>query len=161
MSCVVQGDVFIADVVKAFETYNVDVMGITETGSKEHYGASFKDKVIAGLEKKGLYCIWALPDPYERNLGVMLVHRKGIRVKEVVVEESSTGRVLVAELTTWDRALSKEVKSVVVVLYGITGMTTVATPSEDVREFNMKVGELIARLVTKYFGRIICMGDYN
>ena len=161
VSCVVQGDVFIADVVKAFETYNVDVMGITETGSKEHYGSSFKEKVIAGLEKKGLYCIWALPDPYERNLGVMLVHRKGIRVKELVVDESATGRVLVAELTTWDRALSKEVKSVVVVLYGITGMTTVATPSEDVREFNMKVGELIARLVTKYFGRIICMGDYN
>ena len=113
MSCVVQGDVFIADVVKAFETYNVDVMGITETGSREHYGSSFKEKVIAGLEKKGLYCIWALPDPYERNLGVMLVHRKGIRVKEVLVEESSSGRVLAAELTTRDSVLSKEVKTVV------------------------------------------------
>ena len=45
---------FIADLVKAFETYNVDVMGITETGSSEHHGAKFKDKAIAGLEKKGL-----------------------------------------------------------------------------------------------------------
>ena len=128
---------FIADLVKAFETYNVDVMGITETGSSEHYGVEFKNKVIAKLEKKGLCCVWALPDPYKRNLGVMLVHRKGIRAKELVVDGSSTGRVLVVELTTWDRALSKEVKSVVVVLYGITGMTTVSTPCEDIRRFNM------------------------
>ena len=127
---------FIADVVKAFETYNADVMGITETGSKEHYGAGFKNKVIAKLEKKELCCMWALPDPYKRNLGVMLVHRKGIRAKELEVDGSSTGRVLAVELTTWDRALSKEVKSVVVVLYGITGMTTVSTPCEDVRRFN-------------------------
>ena len=42
----------IADLVKAFETYNVDVMGITETGSSEYYGVKFKDKVIAKLEKK-------------------------------------------------------------------------------------------------------------
>ena len=61
VSCVVQGDVFIADVVKAFETYNVDVMGITETGSKEHYGSSFKEKVIAGLEKKRKGCIASGP----------------------------------------------------------------------------------------------------
>ena len=73
--CFVQGDVYIADVVKAFEKYNFDVMGITETRSREHYGASFKDKVIAGLEKKGLYCLWVLPDPYKRNLGVVLLHR--------------------------------------------------------------------------------------
>ena len=95
--------------VKAFETYNVDVMGITETGSSDHYSAQFKSKVIAGLEKKGLCCVWALPDPYKRNLGVMLVHRKGIRAKELIVEGSSTGRVLVVELTTWDRTLLKEV----------------------------------------------------
>ena len=133
--CVVfmQGDAFIANLVKAFETYNVDVMGITETGSSEFYSAQFKSKVIAGLEKKGLCCIWALPDPFKRNLGVMLVHRKGIHAKELVVEKvSTTGRVLVVELTTWDKTLLKEVKSVVVVLYGITGMTTVSTPREDV-----------------------------
>ena len=152
---------FIADLVKAFETYNVDVMGITETGSKEYYGVEFKNKVIAKLEKKGLCCMWALPDPYKRNLGVMLVHRKGIRAKELEVDGSSTGRVLAVELTTWDRALSKEVKSVVVVLYGITGMTTVSTPCEDIRRFNMMVGELVAALNVTYFGRIICMGDYN
>ena len=42
---------FIADLVKAFETYNVDVMGITETGSSE-YDVKFKNMVIAKLEKK-------------------------------------------------------------------------------------------------------------
>ena len=130
-----------ADIVRTFETYGVDVLGVTETGSVDRkYSTGFKNKIVSGLEKKGLHCMWSTPDPFQRSLGVMLIHRKGVSMKGLDVEESSTGRVIAGELTTWDEALSKEVKTVVMVLYGFTGMTTVAAPSEAVIGFNMMVG---------------------
>ena len=67
-----------ADVVRTFGTYGVDVLGATETGTREKYSAHFKNKTVAGLEKKGLHCTWSMPDLFERNLGVMLIHRKGV-----------------------------------------------------------------------------------
>ena len=116
------------------------MLGVTETGTQRKYSAHFKKTVVTGLEKKGLHCMWSMPDPFQRSLGVMLIHRKGVSMKELAVEGSSSGRVIAGELTTWDKALSKEVKTVVMVLYGFTGMTTVAAPSEAVRGFNMMVG---------------------
>ena len=151
-----------ADVVKTFETYGVDVLGVTETGSvKRKYSTSFKQKIVSGLEKKGLHCMWGTPDPFQQNLGVMLIHRKGISMKGVSVDGSSTGRVLAGELTTWDKALSKEVKTVVVVLYGFTGMTTERVPPAAVKSFNMMVGRVVSGLDEKYAGRIVCLGDFN
>ena len=105
-----------ADVVRTFETYGVDILGVTETGTQRKYSVSFKKKVVVWLEKKGLHCMWSMPDPFQRNLGVMLIHRKSASMKELTVEGSSSGRVLAGELTTWDKGLLKEVKKVVVIL---------------------------------------------
>jgi len=150
-----------ADVVRTFDTYGVDVLGVTETGTRKRYGALFKNKVVAELEKKGLHCMWSMPDPFQRNLGVMLIHRKGVSMKELTVDGSKSGRVLAGELTTWDNALSKEVKTVVMVLCGFSGMTTERAPREAVRNFNMMMGRVVAGLDEKYRGRIVCMGDFN
>ena len=46
-----------AGVVRTFETYGVDVLGVMETGTQQKCSASFKKKVVAGLEKKGLHCM--------------------------------------------------------------------------------------------------------
>ena len=91
----------------------------------------------------------------------MLIHRKGISMKGVSVDGSSTGRELAGELTTWDKTLSKEVKTVVVVLYGFTGMTTERVPPAAVKRFNVMVGRAVSGLDEKYAGRIICVGDFN
>mmetsp|Transcript_1852 Transcript_1852/g.2256 ORF Transcript_1852/g.2256 Transcript_1852/m.2256 type:complete len:230 (+) Transcript_1852:482-1171(+) len=131
------GDTFMADVVRTFETYGVDVLGVTGTGTQQRYSATFKKKVVAGLEKKGLHCMWGMPDPFQQNLGVMLIHRKGINMKEVFVDGPRSGRVLAGELTRLDKILSKEVKTVVVVLYGFTGMTTERVPPAAIKSFNM------------------------
>ena len=82
-------------------------------------------------------------------------------MKELAVDGSSTGRVLAGELTTWDKTLSKKVKTVVVVLYGFTGMTTERVPPAAIRSFNMMVGRVVSELDEKYGGRIVCMGDLN
>ena len=150
-----------ADVVRTFETYDIDVLGVTETGTREKHSANFKKSVVSGLAKKGLHCMWGMPDPFSQNLGVMLIHRKGISVKELIVDGSSSGRVVVGELTTWDSTLSKEVKTAVVVLYGFTGMSTTSIPPEAVSRFNTMVGKVVSELDEKYEGRIICMGDFN
>ena len=48
-----------------------------------------------------------------------------------------------------------------VVLYGVSGMTTVAVPCEAVRSFNMMGGKVLAELDDKYRGRVVCMGDFS
>ena len=75
-----------ADVVRTFDTYGVDVLGVTETGMQRKYSAQFKKTVVTGLERKGLHCIWSTPDPFQRSLGVMLIHRKGVSMKGLDVE---------------------------------------------------------------------------
>ena len=57
--------------------------------------------------------------------------------------------------------LSKEEKTVVMVVYGYTGMTTVRVPPEAVKNFNTMVGRVVSDLDERYDGRIICMGDFN
>ena len=135
-----------ADVVRTFETYDIDVLGVTETGTRQKHSANFKKSVVSGLAKKGLHCLWGMPDPFSQNLGVMLIHRKGISVKELIVDGSSSGRVGVGELTTWDSTLSKEVKTAVVVLYGFTGMTTECIPPAAIKSFNTMVGGVVSAI---------------
>ena len=62
------------------------MLGVTETGTQRKYSAHFKKTVVTGLEKKGLHCMWSMPDPFQRSLGVMLIHRKGVSMKELAVE---------------------------------------------------------------------------
>ena len=143
-----------ADVVRTFETYDIDVLGVTETGTQEKHSASFKRSVVSGLAKKGLHCVWGMPDPFQQSLGVMLIHRKGVSMKELIVDGSRSGRVVAGELTTWDSTLSKEVKTVVVVLYGFTGMTTERVPREAVKSFNTMVGRVVSDLDEKFF--VLC-----
>ena len=77
---------------------------------------------------------------------MMLIHRKGVSMKELTVDGSKSGRVLAGELTTWDKILSKEVKTVAMVLYGFTGMPPERVPPDAVRSFNMMVGRVVAEL---------------
>ena len=152
---------FVDDVVKTFETYSVDVLGVSETGTHTPDNKLTRRAIIRRLGEKGLNCIWGEPLPYKKSLGVLLIYRKGLNVIPLVVEGSSSGRVLAAELVTWDRGLSREVKTMIMVLYGETGMTTKANPPERVNEFNMSVGRIIEDALVEYSGRVMCMGDYN
>ena len=102
-----------ADVERTFETYDIDVLGVTETGTQKKHSGIFKSSVVSGLAKRGLHCVWGMPDPFQQSLGVMLIHRKGVSMKELIVDGSRSGRVVAGELTTWDSTLSKEVKTVV------------------------------------------------
>ena len=72
-----QGDTFIADVVRTFETYDIDVLGVTETGTRQKHSANFKRAVVSRLATKGLHCMWGMPDPFTQNLGVMLITGRG------------------------------------------------------------------------------------
>ena len=127
---------FVDDVVKTFETYSVDVLGVSETGTHSPNNKLTRKVIKRRLEEKGLNCIWGEPLPYKKSLGVMLIYRKGLNVTPLDVEGSSSGRVLAAELVTWDKGLRREVKTLIMVLYGETGMTTNARPPERVNEFN-------------------------
>ena len=150
-----------ADVERTFETYDIDVLGVTETGTPRKYSETFRSSVVSGLAKRGLHCVWGMPDPFQQSLGVMLIYRKGVSMKELIVDGSRSGRVVAGELTTWDSTLSKEEKTAVMVVYGFTGMTTVRVPPEAVKKFNTMVGRVVADLDQRYDGRIICMGDFN
>ena len=91
----------------------------------------------------------------------MLIYRKGVNIKPLNVEGSSSGRVLAAELSTWDRSVRREVKTMIIVLYGETRMTTKARPPESVNDFNMSVGRTVEDALVEYSGRVLCMGDFN
>ena len=97
-----------ADVERTFETYDIDVLGVTETGTPRKYSETFRSTVVSGLAKRGLHCVWGMPDPFQQSLGVMLIYRKGVSMKELIVDGSRSGRVVAGELTTWDSTLSKE-----------------------------------------------------
>ena len=152
---------FVNDVATTFSTYSVDVLGVSETGTQNPNNDVLRRNIKQRLEKKGLACIWGEPIPHKRNLGVMLIYRKGVNVKRLDVEGSSSGRVLAAELTTWDRSLEREVKTMVIVLYGETGMTTKVRPSDSVNKFNLSVGRIVEDGLVEYSGRVLCMGDFN
>ena len=152
---------FVDDVMKTFATYSVDMVGVSETGTRTPDNKLTRRAIKQRLGEKGLNCIWGEPLPYKRSLGVMLIYRKGLNVTRLDVEGSSSGRVLAAELVTWDRGLRREVKTMVMVLYGETGMTTTASPPGRVNEFNLTVGRIVEDALVEYSGRVMCLGDYN
>ena len=143
------------------ERYNVDVLGVSEAGLPPEGREHLRETVSEQMKKVGLGCIWGRADPVQKNLGVMVVWRKGLSISEATWVGTDSGRMVGVELTTWNEAMSKEEKSLILVLYGFTGMTTQGEMPGEVVVYNQAVRKVVERGLEKYSGRVLGIGDLN
>ena len=55
---------FVDDVMKTFATYSVDMVGVSETGTRTPDNKLTRRAIKQRLGEKGLNCIWGEPLPY-------------------------------------------------------------------------------------------------
>ena len=91
---------FVSGVVWTIERYDVDILGVTETGLPGGNFDSLFEVLLTDLKMKGVGCIWGRADSVPRNRGVMLIYRKELNVRELNWVSTESGRQLEAELTT-------------------------------------------------------------